>query len=270
MDTPAVADGPIAFLTDDGQQVLIPLSAISFDANGVKSTFNYDGLQAWLNYLVTQGRITPGPAPAAAEAMVFEAAVAGIEGNDILVEVEAVSTTTVRITVTETHVAEGLNFKVGDDNFVGKVLASGLVHVKTGFAGTATDDPDKTTMITTSDKTWDIKKGANVLMTLEAHSGGAGIEKGTMTISIDQVDTTAHTFRLGATWKSTPITVVAPGDLDTTKSPLTDLGFAVKVKKPASAPLALPAPGAVMLRGGAEIVPQVDAQPATATLLANT
>jgi hypothetical protein len=277
MDTPAVADGPIAFVTDDGQQRLIPLSAISFAGDAVKSTFNFSGLQEWLNYLVSQGRLSPGSAPTAAEAMVFTAAVPGVEGNDILIEVTSVGPTAV-IKVTETHVAKGLTFDSHATNYAGAV--DGLVSVTVAAGVTATDDPDEKAQVTTgATSSWQIKAppsdaAAKLLMTLDARTT-AGIEKGSMTIGIGdvKVENGVHTFTLTAQWTCTR--TIAQGDLVDplpATSPLRDFAFAVTVAKPSSGPLALPKRATILLRGGAERVPagqEIPAKSASATLLAN-
>src|SRR5690242_18816254 len=60
----ALGSGPIGF-TDPttGTQVLIPLSALSFDAGGnLKPAQSYSqAAQDWLQYLADQGEITPAP-----------------------------------------------------------------------------------------------------------------------------------------------------------------------------------------------------------------
>jgi hypothetical protein len=277
MQTPAVGEGPVAFIDDQGKQLSIPLTAIYFENGVVQSKVSAGGLQEWLNYLVLQGQLAPGPTPTADSAMTFTAATAGAMGNDINVEVREIGTDTVEIKVVENHVYEDLTFDSTSDNSVGTVLDSsgGLVWAKEVTA-TDTDVPASGLVAPTTPgtdtvpATWEIKSppAAGVstkLAILEARSLGS--EKGSMTIFVDNVDEDAKTFTLKVEWEIT--STVVPADL-VAADPLPDLKFAVTVDPPIPrGPLHFPRPGQFRLEGGAELVPARPAKKASVTLLAD-
>jgi hypothetical protein len=280
MQTPAVGEGPVAFIDDEGRQLSIPLSAIYFEDGAVRSHVSAsDSLTNWLNYLVARGQLVPGPTPSADQAMTVTATTAGVTGNGITVDVREIGSAAVEITVTESHVYEGLTFDSHSEHFVETVLGSaeGLVRA-TAVTAADTDVPARGLVAqakvgTDTDKaTWEVKAppagGVSAdLATLEARSLGS--ETGTMTILVDDVDLDAKTFTLNVKWQIT-VTVLPADLLDVAQPPLADLGFAVRVEPPGvGAPLHLPAPGQATLGGGAKAVPATDPKKASVTLLAD-
>jgi hypothetical protein len=265
--TAAVGDGPIVYFSDTGTQVLLPLSAISFDGNAVKSKpAATPSLQIWLDYLVRRGRISPGTAPAAADAMVFTAAAAGDTGNSIVVRVSPNTPdgTKVDIAVSEKDVYEGLTLAtmtatLGSSGSATAGTRPGMVRVQS--IATGSPDPAEgpaTPVAGATTPAWTVPNSADATkasFTLEAR--GPGAEKGTMTIAVSKVAGAAgaKTFTLTVSWTST-ITV---GTADLTVSPsdaaskFAALAFAVKVSKPTgAADLKLPRTGTFSLAGGAE------------------
>ena len=269
---PAVGEGPIVFVDAEGKQYTIPLTAISFQDGVVQSDVVADGLQEWLAYLVLQGQLVPEPTPAAVEAMIVEAKNDGPTGNDIVVEVREIGVDAVEITVTETHVYEGLKLDASEHSVstVLDVAEKGIVH-HTAVTGTTSDAPagglvPKSKLPPDDRAGWVIKdQGGTSLAVLEPR--GAGWEKGTLTVLVDDVDPVAMTFSLKVAWDIT--VTVGPTDL-TGANPLADLKFAVTVSPPApGSQLRLPMPGRVALTGGAARVPATGPTKAEATLFAD-
>jgi hypothetical protein len=284
--TPAVGDGPIGFVGNDGRQWSIPLSALHFEGSGITSDIAVNGLQTWLDYLVAQGRLVPGAEPAAPDAIVFTAVAPGSVGNDVVITVRAVGTSAVEITVTETHLYQSLTLTSGDPRFIQTLLgpsSGGLVKVQA--LAVPLSPPAAVTLPATgpllvsgtaASPIWTIKAppggpAAVTLATLEAR--GSGVEKGSMITLIDNVDTSAGTFTLTTKWTSNALTVQA-ADLQvlsppTASSAFSDLGFSVTVSAPKVGGLTLPKPGTFALQGGADWVPAQLAKPASATLPAD-
>lgn len=88
--TIALGSGPIAFTTKDGQALLIPMTAISFENGEIKLSLAYSAYQAelqpWSVYLAKQGTITAGETAQPLPALIIKATDAGIVGNDIQIE----------------------------------------------------------------------------------------------------------------------------------------------------------------------------------------
>ena len=193
MPTPAIGEGPIAFVDGDGKQHAVPLTAITFEDGVVQSAVAVDGLQEWLAYLVLHGLLTSGPTPAAVEAMVLEARNDGPMGNDIVVEVRDIGPDAVEIKVTETHLYEGLTFDASEQSVstVLDVSQKGIVH-HTEVTGTSTDVPVAglvpMSKLPPDDRAgWVLKdNGGTKLAVLEPR--GTGWDKGALTVLVDDVD----------------------------------------------------------------------------------
>jgi hypothetical protein len=277
----AVGNGPVAYFTDDGQRVLVPLSEIYFDGDAIKTRTAASApssLDNWLKYLVAQRRLVPGAAPAPGSAMVLTAAAPGSTGNSIVVTVTP-NGTNVDITVTETNKYTGLSLAdlptvLGVAGATAPGSKPGLVRVVSS-TGAAVDPAevaaDPVTPVAGVLPRWTIEgsTAGTTSFTLEAR--GPGSDLGTMTISVADVvgPAGAKRFTLNVKWTST-ITAVTVSDLAV---PITDaaskprrLAFAVLISEPAGGGgYALPRPGTVTLRGG---TPPLPATQAKATLLA--
>jgi hypothetical protein len=277
----AVGNGPVAYFTDDGQRVLLPLSEIYFDGNDVKTRTTAPApasLANWLKYLVAQGRLVPGAAPIPGSAMVLTAAAAGATGNSIVVRVKPNSADDTKIDITVTETNKYTNLTVASLPTVlgiaGATAAGsnpGLVRFQEPAAGAGTPpDPAEGPASIVSPAgalpAWKIvgPLPASTTTSFILEARGAGSEKGTMTISVANVvgPTGAKTFTLNVVWTKT-ITIAVVADLTTA---VTDLAYAVRVSEPTGGGgYQLPREGTITLRGGA---PPVQAAQATATLLA--
>src|SRR6266436_3230409 len=97
--TPVTGAGPIEF-TDDGEQVVIPLSAFYLDANGALTSDSalYSNakskatVDAWLKQLQEGGVIQAATLPPPAATMVLTAKDAGAAGNNIAITFSNVDT----------------------------------------------------------------------------------------------------------------------------------------------------------------------------------
>jgi hypothetical protein len=286
--TEAIGDEPIAFFTDDGQQVFLPVDDIFFDSGAVgsktKPSLPSSPLGLWLKYLVAQGRLAPAPTPAPGPAMVFTAVSAGSTGKNIVVTVTANGPTQVDIKVVATDTYEGLTLDSTSPNYLPKVLGDGtqakpgirpgLVGVKP-ITGTPPDPEEGVIKVAASTTPITVPgPGAAASFILEPRrlgSDAAGSQSGqpkwTIEVSDLQPAAAGKTFTLKVAWTNT--VTVGDADLsvaaDTSGSKLFPLAFAVTIAKPdGSTSLALPRPGLpVTLLGGAEAA---DPKKAKATL----
>ena len=128
---PAVGTGPVPFTSDDGRYFLIPLSAVSFDANGKATLDNWPlyntykaALDLFLPRLLSAGVIQKGPVPPAKPALKATAVTAGASG--VAVEMNFANVTpnagtppssTADVTVTETrHLYRHPTLQAGRDH----------------------------------------------------------------------------------------------------------------------------------------------------------
>jgi hypothetical protein len=278
----AVGDGPIIYFTDKGTQVLLPLSAILFEGNAIKTKpAAAPELQKWLDYLVDRGRISRGTAPTPEDAMVFTAAAAGSAGNDIAVRVATnlADSTKLDITATKTDVYEKLTVAT-ISAVLGSSGAGGTAGTRPGMVrvqSIATGSPDPAegpaSPVTppATPVAWTVPSAADATkpsFVLEARDPAS--DKGTMKITVSKVGTAGpKTFTLTVSWSSTA--TVGAGDLTLLPtdpaSKFAALAFAVTVSKPPATALKLPRLGTFPLSGGAE--PAV-AKSAAATVQAST
>src|SRR5690242_5817261 len=149
--TVVLGNGPVAFTDQNGQMLLIPLSALTLDSNTIEASdpYNTDEIRQWLQYLVKVGFLTAGPTPAPKAAMTIQAADPGLAGNNIQVVFSNIvpdpadpanaDKTTFDATITETDTYNGLSFDPASPSFIKTVLGTetagtgtkpGLVHIK--------------------------------------------------------------------------------------------------------------------------------------------
>lgn len=271
-----VGSGPIAFTTKDGSFKLIPLSYFYFDANKkLQSTWpeynTYkDELGLWLNYLVNTGALKPGATPPPKQAMVIQAQDAGAAGNNIKVTFKNIvvdpdaDKTTFDATITETDTYEGLT----PDSIKAVLDAKpGLVHIKDGEPPSLPKEGTYTLTQGAKNKMAFAKVDGTdsnpTAFFVEAKKKGKGGNR--MKVIISEVNSEAKTFTLTAVWTQDvpgirrvdlPDTLAPPdeGPEDTAGTP-----YEIKVSKPnisasnpGGDPYEVPAPGTVILSGGAE------------------
>ncbi|MEG4318608.1 MULTISPECIES: hypothetical protein [unclassified Microcoleus] len=284
----AVGSGPIAFTTKDGQALLIPLTAISFENGAVKLSAGYSAYQAelqpWLEYLAKQETITAGETPPTPPALMIKATDAGIAGNDIQIEFKNVTpdpadplnpaktTFDAIVTEKETHT---LSIDSTSPIFIGTILGidttpgskQSLVHIK------ATPTPSKpkagTYTLENGNATTKAAKPVDgdpsgIAFNLEAKKVG---EDGNNTVaSISGVDAAAKTFVMAITWTKTIAAIKLadlPAKLEGTNK------YIITVTKPdgsLSGFTMIPSAGLFALNGGAD---KRDAVQASATIPAS-
>jgi hypothetical protein len=266
----------------NGTQVLIPLSALSFDGNGnlqVASSYNQAAKVSWLQYLVGQGEITPAPASPPQAALVVQAADAGVTGNNIRFEVTDVQpnpqtpddpTTdmfSVKVTETETYpnlTPDSIKTVLGTEKAAG--TQPGLVHVldadtptlPKSIAATPLQNGDGTTKA----KLAVAANPSGTAFNLEARKVGADGNKITVAIFVSKADPNHPTFALTCTWTNTVTGVTAA----TFQTAMQAMSYEVVVTAPGGGQFLVPATGAVVLSGGADTS---DATQAQSTVPAN-
>ena len=273
----ALGNGPVAFTTQDGHQLLIPLSALSFDASGTLTVSNWppyttykSQVDAWLNYLVASGELTPGAAPPPKPAILIQAADPGAAGNYIQVVISNVTQTTFDATLTETDTYVGLSYDQASPSFIKTVLGTettsgtkpGLVHILA--ADTPTTPKAGSYALTgggASAKSAKPVAGDPSGTAFNVEAKKVGKDGDNTTVTIANVDGTAKTFTLSAVWTSS-VTGIQVTDLP---AKLAGSGYEITVNNPASG-YALPAAGPIQLSGGADAAA---AQAASATAVAS-
>ena len=256
-----VASGPIEFF-DGNRQYFVPLSALYFDNGAIKadhwgvyiqSGFAKAALDSWLAYLVAQRLVSPAASPAAVPAFTIEAVDAGGMGNFITIDFEHIDATnlTADVTVTATE-----TYTLLTPTTIGSVIGTvagggtrpGLVFAVLGSSPTM---PTATSGTALDPKTGTLDIGGAI--TLQAK----GSSTNPTTITIKDVDATATTFTLIATWSLS----VPKVDLKTLN---TTFGYVITVT-PASPTLA-PAAGSITLAGGTDAASAIKSK---ATVLAS-
>lgn len=266
--TAAIGDGPVVFFSG-GVQVEVPLSAIYFESNVVRTsrTDLPATFQAWISYLASRGRLIAGGAPLA-KALKVTAAKVGSAGNDIQLKVDAksaagVTPVLVDVTVTETDRYEGLTLatlssQLGLVGVGGTRL--GLVTVAVNPAASATlpvaanpNVPLVSGAAATDPPTWTIAGTGAQAVTVQPRTPGAAFDAGTTkTLAITDVVAATGAFTLTATWSR----VVPDVALTNVTAKVADLGYLVAVAPPdgETTITRLPRPGTVKLTGGSESV----------------
>jgi len=265
----AVGDGPVVFGAKDGTRIEVPLAMIKFDNGQILTTRGNDANSAdllkWLQYLAMESRLTPGPAPAVAPAIVFTAANAGGPGNKIQITVTAKTATTVDIVVTSTDRYAGLtrdtlNAMLGTTTQAG--TNPGLLRVKTNPGGAPPAANPKVPEDTppTVPPTWTIAGTGATAAVLEPSYQGTGvtpIAAADVTVSLSDITAGQPTFTLTVVWTKT-IADVAKTDLPNPAKLATPLA-ALVVPSPPPSGYALPRAGTITLSGGSEAAAAVQA-----------
>jgi hypothetical protein len=273
-----VGNGPVTLTTAAGQQISIPLSALYFDSTNTIHADHWplytkykSDVDPWLSYLVKDGALTAGTAPAPIPALLVSAADPGQAGNNIQLTISNVTASTFDALVTQTDTYATLSFDPAAPNFIKKVLGTqtiagsqpGLVHILDA------DNPAQPKA-----QSYSLSGGNNTTpgsavagadptgnaFTLTAKKNGADGNKTSVTIS--NVNAAAKTFTMVATWSSQPITAIKLSDLPGKLTGAGASGYEIAVAAPTGG-YAIPAAGMVPLVGGAN--PQ-SAVTATATV----
>jgi hypothetical protein len=284
--TPAVLNAPIEFTDDNGAQVQIPSSVLSFDdgkakvdAAWPKYAPNAKVIDALLEILVEDGLIRPAPVPPADEALVVIAKDPGIFGNEIEVEFSDVhkdpadpTKTRLDATVTERNTFTGLSpngpepklksiLGTSVNGGVGRTLAfvkgaTPPALPKNGQYAFAGSGAGGNTAPFEADVP-DTATPAGTAFKLEAKRADPGAKATTVTITNSTPGTggAGGSFDLELVWTKT-VTDVEPADLDAA------FDYEVDVTPPPGKPLKAPAPGTLGLSGGANAAA---AKAATAT-----
>lgn len=271
-ESAALGNGPVVLTAQDGKLLLIPLSALTFDATGniqatkwpLYSTYKTD-IDPWLQYLVSIGSLIPAATPPPKPAMVIKAADAGAAGNNIQVVFSNIvpdpsdptnaAKTTFDATITETDTYAGISFDSASQSFIKTVLGTetvtgtrpGLVHVKdadTPALPKAGAYPLGGGGASAKSSATVTKDPFGTAFNVEAKKNGQDGDKTTVTIS--NVDATAKTFTLVAVWTQS-VTGIKLADL-----PGKLAGYEITVNKPSGGDFAIPAPGPIGLSGGAD------------------
>jgi hypothetical protein len=273
--TVVLGNGPVAFTDQNGQMLLIPLSALTLDGNTIEASapYNTDEIRQWLQYLVTTGFLAAGPlAPKAA--MTIQAADPGLAGNNIQVVFSNIvpdpadptnaDKTTFDATITETDTYNGLSFDSASPSFIKTVLGTeivtgtkpGLVHIKDAdtpslpkadsYPLTGGDASNKSSVKIPGDTSGNA---------FQVEAKKVGQEGKNTTVTISNVDASAKTFTLTAVWTQT-VTGIKRGGLP---EGLQGNQYEIKVDKPAGGDFAIPAPGPIGLSGGADPKPAANA-----------
>jgi hypothetical protein len=269
--TAALANGPVTFTDNAGRQVLVPNSAIYFDAGGKIQAdkwplyaANKALLDPWLNYLARSGAIVPDTTAPPKVAMVIKAADAGAAGNNIQVAFSNVQAdannpgnSKMDVTVTERNTYQGLKLNtiksvIGTDTTQGS--QPGLVHLK--GAADPTDLPkegdyqlqggdDATPKAASKGVTKDA--GGGDAFTLEAKRPGQ--DSNNIVVTVKDLDKTAGTFTLVAVYKRSSAAIKVS---DFPAASPTGYAYELAVTPPSGGALSAPAPGTVTLSGGSD------------------
>jgi hypothetical protein len=264
--TPVTGHGPIEF-TDDGEQVVIPLSDFYLDDNGAltsESTLYTNAtskaaVDLWLKQLQADGEVKAATLPPPAPAMVITAKAPGAAGNNIVVTVSNVDANagTFDAEVEEQETYEGLT-KDTVKNVLGTAagggMSPGLVFVSS--AGAPTQPANGVYPIIA-----DPGGSGNYIADIGDGAGGTAFSAQSRAVDAEATNTVVeikdanpNTFTLVATWKKPKAVGLQPTGLQGSFT------YEITVAAPAGGQLGLPAAGTVALRGGANA-----AAPATAS-----
>jgi hypothetical protein len=257
--TPAAASGPLEF-TDEGEQFVIPLSHLYFDAAGALKTDStlyaqhQARIDAWLDYLKKQGLVTPAPQPPPAPAMVIKAKDRGSAGNNITLTFsnprkDAQHNDIFDASLTETDTYPDLTPDTIKDVLgpaPGSGSKPGLVYVSSAGAPTQPADGD-------------YQLGGNGPYTVDVHDvhGNVAFTLTSKAQNAEALHTAVHitgaadpnkpnTFTLVAEWTKQPAVGITPGALEG------NFAYEITVSPPEGGQLRAPAPGTVALRGGSD------------------
>jgi len=299
MPSAVIGSGPIGFTDNEGKQQFIPLSQLYFDDYGeVKVTgenelpysANKKVVDALLKNLVAGGFLKSAPTPTLPPkpAFVMKAAIPGAKGNTIQVTFSNfrniptglppvnISTFDAEIIAKATY--SNLSFDPELPSFIGKVLgvgatpgiSPGLVRVKEPAPKDKEIQPEaiSTPQALQSPTVAGEKKFSRVVpkkdlpsdpaFTLEAWKEGADGQNIKITL-IPDVHSPPQTFTLVVEWTQPKIINIALTELPLK---LAGEGFVIEVSPPPEDPKSygIPAPGTIVLSGGADAQDAVPAE----------
>jgi hypothetical protein len=292
MPSAVIGSGPIGFTDNQGKQQFIPLSQLYFDDDGnvtvkagVVGEKNQGAVNALLKNLVAGGFLKSAPTLPPKPAIVIKAAIPGAKGNTIQVTFSKFSNIVADLpTAKTTFDAEiiakatysNLSVDPSSTSFIGKVLgvgatpgiSPGLVRVKAPASNTPIQQPKAitSTALSLQDSTetnyyhvvpsqGDSSKPA---FTLEAWKEGVDGQNIKITL-IPDVNSTLQTFTLVVEWAQK----ISPIGLNNLPSKLAgdqDKEFVIKVSPPEGESFGIPAPGTIVLSGGADARDAVPAE----------
>jgi hypothetical protein len=283
----ALGEGLIVYLDESKKQVSIPLSALYFEGTQLLTTLSSQpsatsALGMWLAYLVAQGRIYPGPAPAPPDAAVLTAAGPGAQGNHITVVV-ATSATAGAVDIIATEIDTYTNIAVSDlVTLLGAPGTTATPGTQPGMLRAQIPNTPPAPAVPSTAQgnaavggmpAWRIvgptTTATDAAFVLVASRAGADAAGATMTIAVS-AGSAAGKMNLTATWTNT-VLAVAPGDVATLANKLAPLAFVVTVTQPivngAAGPYQLPRSGTYVLSGGTDVAAPTQA---STTLVAST
>lgn len=267
MAVAAISSDPISFFdTSTGQELSVPISAISFDSSDALTVDPaYAPAKAWIKHLYDLGIVKKGAAPAPVAAIVFRAVDPGAAGNNVLVKISypAGVTSKFDVEVTATSAYKGLTAAtlvatLGNLATLGKI--PGLLRVDDTVAPVAprdgtvtvpllggTDAAGATLLAPGKTK---ITIGGSDAFSLQATKPGDASNKITVTVVAS-----GGVFDLTAVWTKSK-SGFAKGDVASLN---TEFGYVLNASAPPTATLDLPQPGPYALSGGADAAAAVAA-----------
>jgi hypothetical protein len=290
MPSAVIGSGPIGFTDKEGNQQFIPLSQLYFDdygkvtVKGGQLGENNEVVDALLKNLVAGGFLKSAPTLPPKPAIVIKAAIPGAKGNTIQVTFSnfrniptgkpPVNITTFDAEIIAKATYSNLSSDPISTSFIGKVLgvgatpgiSPGLVRVKQPAPNTQIQQPKA---IKTSTKLGQSNPSvernffvvqqegtaSDPAFTLEAWKGGADGQN--IEIAIPDVNPGDKTFTLVVEWTQPKIVEIALTELP---SKLAGLGFVITVSPPEGESFGIPAPGTIVLSGGADAQDAVPAE----------
>ncbi|MGO8855494.1 MAG: hypothetical protein ACLQO1_07260 [Steroidobacteraceae bacterium] len=278
---PAIGTGSVSFVDANGKQHEVPLSLITFGANGAPTLSptlsNYSlTLTPLLNALVQQGLLQPGPAPAPIPLFTVKALQSGSQGNSISITfanpAPSATPPVIDVSVTATQVYPNLSL-----SSIGTVLGTapgagtmpGLAYLSSAAPPTVMPSASSTTFSASGPVyTANIPSsgsGATTAFTLE--TANTNVDTVMPTAQISSVNTSASTFTLTLSWTNS-VPAVSLASLTALTNALTnDFNFLLTFNASSGAPATFPPPavGTVTLTGGVDGAGSA-AVPATATV----
>lgn len=254
----AIGSGPIRYFTSTGKQILVPLTAVTFDSSdgSVAVSSDYTQIQgaedllSWVQRLVQLGEIRPSKATAKQVALLLQSAFPGSWGNDARITVSYTSDTEFTLGVTVTNTWEGLTAAtvksvLGTATVTGS--RPGIVRLLDADTPTAPDAATSIPLTGGADSPSPAASQATVSPTafhLQAWRTGTAGDKTTASIAV-----TGSTFTLQAVWTNTVANV-------TTSNLLSTISSSFDHVLTASAPpggVVAPQPGTFALGGGVDV-----------------
>jgi hypothetical protein len=261
---PVVGTGPVEFLSeqgpDQGKQMLIPLTFLYFDANGVLKGDKWPlylahqaTVDALLDYLSKAGAVYPAPQPSPPAALTITARHAGSSGNNIQLTFSNSGTSDPNdpkkfdAALVESDTYIGLTKDTAEQT-VGTNAGAGLVFVTQGSAK-ARPKAGQYPMATLAQpfKVEVLDDHGNPAFELQPRDGTDNEAKNTtITVSGISNDPNDPHFNLTVTWQKT-VAGLNTGQLQT------DFEYEITVDNPPGGnQLGMPANGTIALRGGSD------------------